>query len=132
MARSTFWCTQWIQLRLLAMKCSPCARTMSATSRCGRFIFSVASEIVARDPGSRSAVGRVDWERSADACATDANRRGCVRGWNDRVKAGWYGGRFRFPANELRSYASDCAEKSVGRCRQLEPPGDRLTRPCSG
>src|SRR3984885_11567833 len=113
MARSTFWGTQWIQLLLLAMNCSPCARTMSATSRCGRFIFSVASETVERHPGSRSAVGRVDWERYADACATDADRRGGVRGGNDRVKAGWDGGGFRLRASEWRRSASGCAEKSV-------------------
>src|SRR5882724_1017641 len=52
---------------------------MSATSKCGRFIFFVTSGIVERCPDWRSATGRVDSVRSADACVTDAGRRDGVR-----------------------------------------------------
>src|SRR5580704_6676481 len=71
------------------MKRSPWARTISATSRRGRVIFSAASARVGYRPQGEAAGYRGDWEPPASVCGRAAGRSECVPDGRVRAQTVW-------------------------------------------
>src|ERR1035437_9541109 len=108
MACNTFSCCPLIHRRLRSTKDGPAWRTISATSRGGRFMRSGAALLV-----DGASTHPVDWLLRRGVGSKDVDRSSFLPGRDDRATPESSGGRRLLPVDESRSsveaYEDGCA-----------------------
>src|SRR6266496_306219 len=108
MASNTFSCCPLIHRRLRSTNDCPAQRTISATSRGGRFMRSGSALLV-----DGSSTHPVDWRLRRGVGSKGANRSSFLPGHDDRATPESYGGRRLLPVDESRSSVEGCEDGCV-------------------